>query len=45
MTKAAQNGHAPVVDMLLQAGADKELTNKVGWKKFWTNPKPIITLT
>ena len=28
---AAKNGHAPVVDMLLQAGADKELTNKVGW--------------
>ena len=30
LIKAAQFGHAPVVDMLLQAGADKELTNKVG---------------
>ena len=27
---AAANGHAPVVDMLLQAGADKELTDEVG---------------
>ena len=28
---AAQFGHAPVVDMLLQAGADKELPDTVGW--------------
>ena len=28
--KAAQFGHAPVVDMLLQAGADKDLRAKVG---------------
>ena len=28
---AAMFGHAPVVDMLRQAGADKELTNEVGW--------------
>ena len=31
LIKATQHGHAPVVDMLLQAGADKELRTKVGW--------------
>ena len=31
LMQAAQFGQPSVVDMLLQAGADKELTNKVGW--------------
>ena len=30
LMQAAKNGHVPVVDMLLEAGADKELTTKVG---------------
>ena len=29
LTFSAQNGHAAVVEMLLEAGADKDLQNKV----------------
>ena len=36
--QAAQMGHAPVIKLLVGAGANKELTNKVGWTGTESHP-------